>query len=142
MSAPPDPYDDEPKSEVPTKKFRGTWNPPELFYLLEEGDITTTDFVLLSIIDSLVDARGEGCWASNGYLAKRLRVRSDHIQASIRKLCEIGLLRRVGTKKFQGRLHRVLETRWSRVNIRTDGINPMGPPGYIPPRDDSSDEES
>ncbi len=103
-------------SEHHEPKFRGTWTPAEVHHLLAEGEVTPTEFVLLTVIDSLVDSRGKGCWASNAYLAERLRKTPDHIKHLIGGLKAMGLLKQVGWKRIEGRDYRLLETAWSRVS--------------------------
>lgn len=131
----PDRFVSHPANRIPeevenhTPKFRGTWAPAELHQLLADGTIELVDFVLLQMIDSLVDARGEGCWASNDYLAKRIKMTRDYVKKIISKLKGLGLLRQVGWKKFNGRDYRVLETAWSRVdctNAQGDCRTPVG----------------
>lgn len=98
-------------------KFRGTWTPAEIHYLLYERTITTTEYVLLDIINSLVDAKGDGCWASNAYLADRIGMTEQHVKNMIGRLKKIGLLTHVGWKQVGEKQFRVLETAWSRVSV-------------------------
>src|SRR5687768_1005179 len=80
-------------------KYRGTLVPPEVMHLLSDGKIDTTEFTLLSVIDSLVDSKGEGCWASNAYLGWMLDRHPDQISRIIQSLKKQGLLRQVGVVK-------------------------------------------
>ena len=109
-------------SKEPTTKFRGSFIPAEIFHLLEDGTINPTEFALLAVIDSLVDARGVGCWASNSYLAKRVNVHIDRLRDILQKLKKMGLVIEVGYFLMEGLKRRTLETPWSRVDISKVGV--------------------
>lgn len=126
------------KPETHEPKFRGTFVPAEIFFLLRDGKLTSTEFALLQIIDSLVDAEGDGCWASNDYLANYVRCKVRHVQKMIAKLKEMELIKQVGWKKIGDKSFRILETKWSRLNASTDVINDRGGVSLMTPREDSS----
>lgn len=95
-------------------KFRGTWIPAEVHEALREGKITPTEVVLLTVIDSLVDPRGEGCWASNAYLAKQIHKSVIQTKRLIGHLLRIKMLVPRGWKTTNQNRFRLLETAWSR----------------------------
>jgi hypothetical protein len=116
--------EDNNKSTAYHPKFRGTWTPAEIHYLLADGEISCTEFVLLAVVDSLVDVRGEGCWLSNKALADRIRKDERYTIKLISELCERGFLKRVGWKTLKnGAKLRVLETRWSRITDQKQGVS-------------------
>jgi biotin operon repressor len=95
------------------KQFRGCWCPAEILTLIESGDISCQESILLLLIDSLVNATGEDCYASNAYFAKKLDISKTRITRMISKLKKMGLI--VQTQ-FTGR-KRYLKTTWSRLDI-------------------------
>ena len=117
-------------SEFFSPKFRGTWAPADLHILIYEGKITSSEFVLLQIIDSLVEARGDGCWASNAYLAARMHKSEIYVKKMIKKLKRLGLVEFAGWKKAGGKEYRMLETAWSRIQPKQEGGT--GIAGYTP----------
>ena len=94
------------------KKFRGWFIPADIVSYLEEGIINCQEMVLLALIDSLVNVKGVGCFASNDYLGQKLSLSGSRIKQMIGHLKELGLIKQVS---FDGR-KRYLETAWSRVN--------------------------
>ena len=98
-------------------QFRGTFAPADLWHLLHESKITPTELVLLQLIDSLVNSRGEGCWASNAYLGTCIGRHPTHISKMIAKLTRMKLLIRCEPKVTKNDSVRVLETAWSRIKI-------------------------
>ncbi len=100
-----------------TPKFRGTFAHADLHRMLYDGIITTTEFVLVQVIDSLVESGGEGCWASNAYLAKCVKVKPFWCRRMITKLKKLGLIKHVGWHKHGGTRLRLLETKWSRIEV-------------------------
>lgn len=96
-------------------KFRGVFLPAEVVHQLIEGNVTKTDLKLLILIESLVTCRGDGCWASNAYLARSIQAAELSIPRSIKKLMRAGLLIR-----YEKDGKRYLETTWSRA---ADGVN-------------------
>lgn len=69
------------------REFKGVWIPKEIYL---NTDLNWTDKILLIEIDSL-DV-GEGCFASNAYLANFLNVTETTISKSISKLKELGFI--------------------------------------------------
>ena len=97
-------------------KFEGWFIPADMVDLFQEGRITLKEMVLLAIIDSLVTAKGEGCFASNAYLGKKMCLSRDSIQKMISNLKKQGLVHQV---RFDGR-RRFLETIKSKIDTRAD----------------------
>lgn len=103
------------QKEEPTWQFRDQILPSRLVYLLRDKVISSTDLLLIFIINTLVkthteDSPGLGCYASNSYLAKSIGVHPMHISARISKLINLGLLVSITYKK-----QRYLELEWSRI---------------------------
>lgn len=97
----------------PVRQFRGTYAHAELFNLHEEGKITSTEFVLCLHIDSLVQARGLGCFASNSYFGDLFKVTTVHISRMLNSLIKLGL---VVIKQHNPR---IMETTWSRISTES-----------------------
>ncbi len=99
----------------------------ELFELLEEGTVNPREVILLMVIDSLVNVKGDDCYVSNEYLGKMVGVHERKIRGMIEHLRELKLIRRTG---FNGR-RRTLVTTWSRVPqpISSDRPKRAGLPG-------------
>ena len=93
------------------KQFRGWFIPVDIIDLFDDAKITAKEMLLLSLIDSLVSAKGEGCFASNEYLGNKLQLGGDRIQRMVSNLKKLGLVKQV---KFDGR-KRYLETVFSRI---------------------------
>lgn len=83
---------------LPTPRFTGIFIPVEI---LEMQEITPLEQMLLSWIDALFCKEKGGCYATNEYLAKRLRVKENTIAKSISNLRRLGLIKDVS---FNGRL--------------------------------------
>ena len=96
---------------IHTKQFRGYFIPVDVVNLFEDKKINLKEMFLLSLIDSLVSAKGEGCFASNEYLGNKLQLGGDRIKRMISNLKKLGLIKQV---KFDGR-KRYLETVFSRI---------------------------
>lgn len=80
--------------EVHKRVFRGCWCPPDLFEYVETGRLSIREAWLLLNIDSFVQHSARGCFASNEYLARLLDMSPTYMRGIIKKLCELGLLRR------------------------------------------------
>ena len=78
----------------PQFQFRGVWTPAELFFLYRDKKINPADMVFLSVIDSLTQARGRGCWASNRWFADFTGLHISTVKQIIRKLVDLGLVER------------------------------------------------
>lgn len=87
-------FEDE---EVPTTRFTGIFIPVEI---MEIEELTLTEIHLLSWVDALYSKQHGGCFASNSYFAKRLRVKENTISKSITKLKKLDLIEEVS---FNGR---------------------------------------
>ncbi len=115
----------------PTPQFRGTFNHAQAHHLLYDGKITTTVFALLAVIDSFVNARGEGCWASNRYLGKLIGKSIGMVKYGVDTLKKLGIVEQVGTKWVGNECRRVLITKWSMrdpVNLLTTPRSTSEPP--------------
>lgn len=102
----------------PKLHFRGTSNDPEAHLFLWKRKITSTEFALLSVIDSHVGE--EGCWASYSYLGKWVGVKRWQITNMIKKLKGIGLLKDIGHKIVGSQKRRLLMTKWSSFTCVVD----------------------
>lgn len=111
----------------PTRSFRGVFIPVEI---LDLDVLTPTDQILLAWIDSLFCLEKGGCYASNEYLAKKIKVKVNTIKILISKLVDLGLVERVS---FDGRT-RVIRSRMSfreswitksekKINRSTSGVD-------------------
>jgi len=107
-------------------KFRGTFTPADIHKLLYRGEISPVEMVLLTIIDSLVDPDGDGCWASNAYLSERIHKSIPYVKSMIGRLKREGLLKQIGWKNINGKSFRMLETAWSRVRTTPELDKPTG----------------
>lgn len=96
-------------------QFRCLIFPADLVMEVEEGRMTRDEAWLAMYIDGFVIAKGEGCWASNAYLAKRMLLSTRQVKRMIRHLKEIGIVKEIGKKRIGTRDFRILETVWSRV---------------------------
>lgn len=75
--------------ENPSLGFVGIFIPRELWL---KPDLTVTEKVLLGVIDAL--DKGDGAWASNGYLANTVGVGERQIREYLTRLEAAGVLRR------------------------------------------------
>ena len=97
-------------------KSKGLFVSVDFVNLFQDGKITLQEMYLLTIIDNLVTAKGEGCFASNAYLGKKMCLGRDRIQKIISNLKKLGLVHQV---RFDGR-KRFLETIKSKIDTRAD----------------------
>lgn len=88
--------------------------PGRVLYLLSNGKLTATDLLLCCVINSLVkpqaDEEGVGCYATNKYLARAVKVGPHYVSSRLQLLEDEGLLLRftVGEQRY-------LEMDWSRT---------------------------
>lgn len=82
---------------TPTPRFTGIFIPVEI---LEMSELTLLEQMLLAWIDALYCADRGGCFASNEYLASRLKVQENTIAKAITRLRSLGLIEDVA---FDGR---------------------------------------
>jgi hypothetical protein len=80
----------------PTRKFKGVWICAELF---DHPGLSYADKFLIAEIDSLTD-KDKACWASNEFLAKRLKVAPKYMNNMLARLTADGFLHRLA---FDGR---------------------------------------
>lgn len=92
------------------REFKGVWIPKEIFL---NDDLSWTERILLIEIDSLDNE--EGCFASNEYLSKFLRVSEITISNAISKLKKKGYVKQV---YFDGR-RRILKS-CIKINLKSD----------------------
>ena len=83
--------------------------PPEVISMVEEGEISCKEAVLLMVIDSLTKYKGKACFASNDYLGSRIHSKEWQVRNMIKHLKKLGILKQTG---FDGR-RRFLTTVWS-----------------------------
>jgi hypothetical protein len=92
--------------------WRGVWTPGEVIALLIDGVLNPTEVMLLSLIESAVKVRGEGCWISNNTFAKALGLANKaNVNRMIRKLKKLDLVYEVGYVMKNNLRLRVLRTR-------------------------------
>jgi hypothetical protein len=106
--------------DVPQFQFRGVFLPADALNLLKEGKVNPSEVMLLLIVESLVNSKGEGCFASNAYLGKMLDRKPDSVQRLISGLKSKKLLIAYDYKR-----RRYLETAWSRVDPRKRILAPQ-----------------
>jgi hypothetical protein len=82
---------------IPTPRFTGIFIPVEV---LELDSLSQGEMILLSWIHALYCKEAGGCFASNAYLAEKLKVKENTIVKQICKLRELGLVEDVS---FNGR---------------------------------------
>ena len=102
-------------SEEHQLQCRGLWIPIEVASLVEAGVINPTQAMLAAYIDGYVKLKGEGCWATNKTLARRLNLTPEWVSASISVLTRLGIVKQRGTKITEKGSLRILETSWSRI---------------------------
>lgn len=90
-------HNSRPDSLQPKPRFTGIFIPVEI---LELQELSLLDQMLLSWIDALYCRDYGGCFASNEYLATRLKVKVDTISKSLTKLKRLDLIKEVS---FDGR---------------------------------------
>lgn len=97
---------------LPNFQFRGIHIPAEIVHRLIDKSlkVSGTRLKLLVVIESLVNCRGAGCWASNQYLADLIGSNKTHVSEIVNGMVRDGWL--VKTEKDG---IRYLETCWSRI---------------------------
>lgn len=118
----------------------GIWCNLEIYDFIEAGKITSSEAILIQQIGFLSKLKGEGCWASNAYLANKLNVKPRQIQKMVQNLKLHRLVIQTGTKIVNGQSYRVLETRWTKAikqvsegaSFKTRGYVPNDAPGDVP----------
>jgi hypothetical protein len=100
--------------EYHEKQFNGTFIPAELHEYIENKTINPREFLLLTIVASLINIKKEDCFASNRYLAEKIGCKETQVKLMVSHLKEIGLLIQTG---FDGR-KRYLATFWSHHIIK------------------------
>lgn len=85
------------------RDFKGVWIPKEIYL---DRELDATEKILYTEIDSLDKEDGEGCYASNEYLANFCMCSKSKVSSGISKLIDKGY---IYVEKFDGR------KRWLRV---------------------------
>lgn len=111
------------QNPIPRARFTGIFIPSEI---LEINDLTPTDMILLSWIDSLFCKEYGGCFASNDYLAEKLHLKEKTISKNISKLIELGLVEKVS---FNGRFRviRACKEKWYQSDAASDLNRSLNP---------------
>jgi hypothetical protein len=121
---------DESSLDLPQFQFRGIWLPAEIIEQFLEGSLNKTDLLLLIVIESLVENRGRGCFATNAYLAKATGSKNGvYISQCISKLVKAKLVK-ITNKTVNRKPARYLETSWSRSVQENSGYSPELKGGY------------
>ena len=95
------------------RDFKGVWIPKEIYL---DRELDATEKILYTEIDSLDKEDGEGCYASNEYLANFCMCSKSKVSSGISKLIDKGY---IYVEKFDGR------KRWLRVRRKNKkGKNP------------------
>lgn len=95
-------------AETHERKFTGWFIPVHIVDLYDADELTLKEAILLAIIDSLSHPE-KGCFASNEYLGKRIKLIATEVSRVISKLKKMGLLVQIS---FDGR-RRYLKTIWT-----------------------------
>ena len=99
-------------------RFKGVFIPGELWERFQAGKINPREFLLVAIIDALANHR-KGCFASNAWLAKQIRVSPSRVTHMLTTLKKLGYVKQID---FDGR-KRILGTKWSRTEKPFRGEN-------------------
>jgi Mn-dependent DtxR family transcriptional regulator len=97
----------EKSSQESKREFKGIWIPK---YIWEHENLSPLEKILFAEIDSFEGKNG--CFASNSYLAKILKVSPGRISQMVSSLKEKGFISvkinyRVGTKEVSQRIIRI-----------------------------------
>lgn len=76
--------------------FRGLWMPESIIGAFLKSEINATEAMLLAIIDGF--SKAGKCYASNGYLARRMGCDIRTVQRMLANLENVGLLRKIHRK--------------------------------------------
>lgn len=114
--------------------FKGVWIPKEIWLDMR---LSAVDKVIFAIIDGL-DKNGQGCFASNQYIADFCQCSERKVTDSISKLTKFGL---VEVAKFDGR-SRILKSRLA-YSARETSKNCEADTQNLPPykKDNNIDEQ-
>src|SRR5260221_5295255 len=101
-------HKNESSEKNPNPRFTGLFIPVEI---LEIEGLTHTDCMLLAWIDALYSKEHGGCYASNEYFVKKMKLKENTIKVLISKLEGKGLIERVS---FNGRVRiiRACKEKW------------------------------
>jgi hypothetical protein len=118
-------FEFEIEDRKPQYQFRGIFLPAEIVMRIVNGELNSTDIAVLVVVESLVKHKGEGCYATNQYLADAAGKSKMFISETISKLVKMGLLVS-STQIVQKRHIRYLETCWSRTANEPTFKSPEG----------------
>lgn len=107
----------ESREKNPVVRFTGIFIPVEI---LNMDELSSSECMLLSWIDALYSEEHGGCFASNEYFMKKLKIKESTVRAHISKLVELGLVERIS---FDGRTRiiRACKEKWfDENNQRSD----------------------
>ena len=90
-------------TEKPKLAWKGTWIPKKIW---ENEDLSWMEKCVWAEVFNLEDEEKGGCWASNGYLAKKFNTSQQTMTNTICKLKKLDLIKQVS---FDGRT-RVIKT--------------------------------
>lgn len=93
------------------RDFKGIWIPKEVWL---DDNLEAIDKIILAEIDSL-DVNGEGCYASNSYLAKFCSCTERRVSTAVKKLIDNNYIEQAG---FDGRT-RILRSRLENISRQT-----------------------
>jgi hypothetical protein len=102
----------------PTLRCTGIFIPIEI---LEMEELSTTEMMLLSTIDALFCPKHGGCYASDEYLAKRMKVKKNTIEKALIKFRKLKL---VVTIRCNGRTRIMRALIAKHVNHHQSGSEP------------------
>ena len=115
---------EETADEEPRFQFRQQTVVPILFNLLRDQEITASDFLIITFIDSMVkpqgtrkDEKGLGCFAKNKYIGKGTNIHETYVSQRLSILSEKGYVLIVYHKKI-----RYLEIEWSRTTEERESL--------------------
>jgi hypothetical protein len=136
----PDPTEPLPP---PERQFKGIWICAAIW---EDDDLTLAERCLIAEVDSLC-GRGKACYASNAFLAKRLRLSDLHMNGMLSDLTRWGYLIRLA---FTGRqtlrcVHPMFSSNAETVHelLRQHGVTPpVGRPRKDPKGLEKSSQSS
>ena len=97
-------------------QFRDQVIPARVFFLLKQGKLTTTDLLLLAVINSMVKPQWEkgeaglGCFSGNKYLADAVNVHDTYVSQRLSYLSSLGIVIIINVRG-----KRYIELEWSRT---------------------------
>lgn len=119
-------------SQECTQKFSGTFNFPEVHFLVRDGVLTGSEAFLLSVIYSFIDHKsGTGCWASIGTLAKECNRSARQLHRMMRHLIKLGLVIQTGEHQVKTNKMPEYHLKWTMYLLERSehllGVTSMSP---------------